>query len=413
MPQKRGYLYRAGRNPLDRRPLPSPSMPKRAARFSAAEPAWWFCAVSRTRSADGDQILAVIKGSAIKNDGSDKVGYLAPSVEGQAKADHRGSVDQRRRSRDDFLRRGAWNRHHRRRSDRGCGADSRVPPVHPRRTSFLRDRLLKSNIGHLGEAAGVAAFIKTVLALNTGRSRRVCISSHRIPRSISPTALSSSTRSSRPGPPRRPRRAGITSLGAGGTNCHVIVEEPPVRTAPGPSRRLAASCCFRPNAVGARNRHGQSRHSSRRSIRSSTWPTSPSLFTSAARGFRIDCALVCREPRRSHRACEAKSALSSPQGQPADRPVVFLFPGQGAAVSEHGARSLCFRTCLPARGRPCAEILKQPCGMDLREVIFPTAPRDGVREQLNQTAVDAAGAVSDRVRPREVVDELGRAAAAR
>ena len=55
-------------------------------RCLVAAPAWLFCAVSRMRLRDGDPIRAVIKATAINNDGASKAGYLAPSVTGQAEA---------------------------------------------------------------------------------------------------------------------------------------------------------------------------------------------------------------------------------------------------------------------------------------------------------------------------------------
>ena len=90
------------------------------------------------RVADGDQILAVVRGSAINNDGAQKVGYLAPSVERPGTRDlggarGRGGVRPPRVS----LRRGARNRHGDRRSDRGQGADAGVSRV-DRQARLLR-----------------------------------------------------------------------------------------------------------------------------------------------------------------------------------------------------------------------------------------------------------------------------------
>ena len=64
----------------------APSISARPAPCSAAVPASWCCGACATPCADGDRIYAVIKGSAVNNDGAGKVGYLAPSVDGQAAA---------------------------------------------------------------------------------------------------------------------------------------------------------------------------------------------------------------------------------------------------------------------------------------------------------------------------------------
>ena len=82
--------------------------------------------------ADGDTIHAVIRGSAINNDGAAKVGFTAPSVEGQAEviatAQAMAGVD----AGDDRLRRGARHRHAARRSDRGRGAHPGLRGGRPR-----------------------------------------------------------------------------------------------------------------------------------------------------------------------------------------------------------------------------------------------------------------------------------------
>ena len=116
-------------------------------------------------AADGDQILAIIKGSAITNDGSDKVGYLVPSVNGQTKA----IIEALTISEVDPETISYIEAH-------GTGTIVGDPIEMVALTQAFRQFTdknqfcaigsLKSNIGHLGEAAGVAALIKTVLALN-------------------------------------------------------------------------------------------------------------------------------------------------------------------------------------------------------------------------------------------------------
>ena len=116
---------------------------------------------------DGDTIHAVIRGSAVNNDGAAKVGYTAPSVDGQADV-----IARRSRVADvdpaiDRLCRGPRHRHGARRSGGNRGAH---PGVSRRDgpSDSARIGSLKSNIGHLDAAAGVAGLIKTVLALHTG-----------------------------------------------------------------------------------------------------------------------------------------------------------------------------------------------------------------------------------------------------
>ena len=86
LPHRQGYLYRGRRDPVARRPLPRLRRRMRPARSSAA--ARRIVVLRRLEDAlrDGDNIYAVIRGSAVNNDGSQKAGYLAPSVDGQARA---------------------------------------------------------------------------------------------------------------------------------------------------------------------------------------------------------------------------------------------------------------------------------------------------------------------------------------
>ncbi|MBX8601220.1 alpha/beta fold hydrolase [Pseudomonas cichorii] len=173
---------------------------------------------------DGDPILAVLRGSAINNDGHHKVGYTAPSV-----------VGQREVISDALLL-----------ADIECSSIGMIeahgtgtPLGDPIEVQALRDVFaqrsdiggcalgsVKGNLGHLDTAAGIASLIKTVLAVSHGR----------IPPSInfeqanpalqlenSPFRVPTQAREW----PAGPRRAGVSSFGIGGTNCHVVVEAIP------------------------------------------------------------------------------------------------------------------------------------------------------------------------------------------
>ena len=196
--------------------------------------------------ADGDHIWAVIKGSAINNDGAAKAGYLAPSVDGQAaavqKALDSAGVDAETL---DYI------------ECHGTGTYlgdpievSALTEAYQQTTSetgFCRIGSVKTNIGHLDTAAGVAGLVKTAMGLH-----------HRqIPPSLGYEA---------PNPAidfesspfrvndqltdwishRGPRRGAVNSLGVGGTNAHAIIEEAPR----GPRLKKAifrSTCCaFRP-----------------------------------------------------------------------------------------------------------------------------------------------------------------------
>jgi acyl transferase domain-containing protein len=187
--------------------------------------------------ADGDTIRAVIRGSAINNDGASKVGYLAPSVDGQARAiaEALAVADV------DPATIGYVEAH-------GTGtaigdpievaALTQAYRAHTDRRQYCAIGSLKPNIGHLDTAAGVAGLIKTVLALE---HRQIPPTLHfRAPNpecrfESSPFFVNATLRDW--APIDGVRRAAVSSLGVGGTNAHLIVEEAPRVPARGARRR--------------------------------------------------------------------------------------------------------------------------------------------------------------------------------
>jgi len=177
---------------------------------------------------EGDVIDAVICGSAINNDGANKVGFLAPSVEGQTEAIAQAlSMAQVEASSINFV------------ETHGTGTVIGDPiEVTALRQAYDLDshgseRLcgigsVKTNIGHLGEAAGAAGLIKICLAMRHGimpASLHFTSPNPALGIEESPFYVVDQNSPWERGP--TPRRAAITALGAGGTNAHMILEEPP------------------------------------------------------------------------------------------------------------------------------------------------------------------------------------------
>src|SRR5579871_3442876 len=174
-----------------------------------------------------DNIHAVILGTAINNDGARKIGYLAPSVDGQAEVVAE-ALDVAGVSAEDI----SYIETHGTGTIVGDPIEIRgLTQAFRRSTSregYCAVGSLKSNIGHLDSAAGVAALVKTVLALEN----------HELPPTLhfqspnphidfdhSPFFVNAALESWPSA--GAPRRAGVTSLGIGGTNAHVILEEKP------------------------------------------------------------------------------------------------------------------------------------------------------------------------------------------
>lgn len=183
--------------------------------------------------ADGDNIYAVIKGTAINNDGNDKAGFTAPSASGQvaaiASALEMAEVDSNSIS---------YVEAHGTGTSLGDPIEVRaLTQAYQESTEsdilpngYCRIGSVKSNFGHLGAAAGVAGLIKTTLALKNKKippSLNYQQANSEIDFESSPFKVATQLEDWDLNDHDRlvARRAGVSSFGIGGTNAHVIVEE--------------------------------------------------------------------------------------------------------------------------------------------------------------------------------------------
>ncbi len=282
--------------------------------------------------ADGDHIWAVIKGSAVNNDGAAKAGYLAPSVEGQADciATALGVAGVRADTVDYVECHGTGTY---------LGDPIEVAALTEafRRTTeakgFARIGSVKTNIGHLDTAAGVASLIKTTLALHHRQmppSLNFEVPNPAIDFDGSPFRVNDRLADW----PRRagPRRAGVNSLGVGGTNAHVVLEEAPEVVA-----SEASDWPFQVLTLSARSASALGEASSRLAAHLRAHPEQA----------LADVAFTLKEGRRafehrrvlvagSHEEAAAMLEAGDPrrvftQRRVGDAPeVVFMFPGGGA-----------------------------------------------------------------------------------
>jgi acyl transferase domain-containing protein/acyl carrier protein len=179
--------------------------------------------------ADGDHIHAIIKGSALNNDGALKIAYTAPSVDGQAaviaEAQATAGIDAETIS---------YIEAHGTGTTLGdpieIAALTKAFRITTDKNGFCAIGSVKTNIGHTDAAAGVANLIKTVLAL---KHRLLPPSLHfaqpnpQIDFANSPFYVNSTLAEWKTN--GTPRRAGVSSFGIGGTNAHVILEEAPTQ----------------------------------------------------------------------------------------------------------------------------------------------------------------------------------------
>jgi acyl transferase domain-containing protein len=186
--------------------------------------------------AEGDTIYAVIKGTAVNNDGADKIGYTAPSIEGQAAV-----ILEAQAVADVHPDTITMIEAH------GTGTPLGDPIEVAALTAAFRTRTVatgycalgtvKTNIGHTNAAAGVAGIIKTALSLHHKTippSLNFITSNPEINFEQSPFYVNTSPTAWTA--EHSPRRAGVSSFGLGGTNAHAILEEAPLQSPSGPSR---------------------------------------------------------------------------------------------------------------------------------------------------------------------------------
>jgi acyl transferase domain-containing protein/acyl carrier protein len=325
-------------------------------------------------AADGDCIYAVIKGSAINNDGSLKVSYTAPSVDGQAEVIVEALAD----AGVDPETIGYIETH-------GTGTTLGDPieitaltkafQASTDKKGFCAIGAVKANIGHTDAAAGVAGLIKTVLALKhkvIPPSVNFKRPNPKIDFPASPfyvnTALSEWKATD------SPRRAGVSAFGFGGTNAHVILEEAPVVGVSGPSRPWQLLTLSARTNSALETATDQLAEHFKQHLDQNLADAAYTLSV-GRRAFNYRRILVCRDhedavatlktqdPKRVFTACQEHR----------ERPVAFMFSGQGAQYVNMGRDLYHSELLFREQVDTCADLLKPRLGLDLRHVLYPEA----------------------------------------
>jgi acyl transferase domain-containing protein/acyl carrier protein len=337
--------------------------------------------------ADGDCIHAVIKGSAINNDGSDKVSYTAPSVNGQAKVIRAAQVMSEVEP--DTI---SYIEAHGTGTTLGdpieIAALTQAFRLKTQNKGFCRIGSVKTNIGHLDSTAGVAGLIKTVLALKHKQippSLNFEEPSPQIDFANSPfyvnNKLSEWTTNG------TPRRAGVSSFGFGGTNAHVILEEAPIPEPSGPSRSWQLLLLSTKTSTA---------------LSTATENLANYLYEHPSLNL-ADVAHTLQVGRwnLNHRrmvVCQnqedAINALKDPQRtfthyqEPCNRPIVFMFSGQGSQYVNMGRELYESEIVFREQVNRCCELLKPHLQLDLRTVLYPSEEKaQAVTQKLQQTAI--------------------------
>ncbi len=333
--------------------------------------------------ADGDHIVAVIKGTAVNNDGAGKVSYTAPSVGGQAEviqmAQALAGVGPETVS---------YVEAHGTATPLGdpielAGLTQAFRAGGATGNGFCAIGSLKTNVGHLETASGVAALIKTALALKHALlppSLNFSSPNPKLDLANSPFHVNTQLLPWPAGD--MPRRAGVSSFGVGGTNAHAVLEEAPADAPNPPSARewqlfvlSAKTETALDSATGNLARH---------------FRTDPALDPADA-AFTLQAGRRAWNHRRIVVARSVEDAAGALEGRDARRvfsradaregtPVAFLFPGQGSQAANMGAGLYQSEPVFRAEMDRCAEILLP--WFDLRGVLYPESGSD---PRLDQT----------------------------
>src|SRR5438128_2266962 len=347
---------------------------------------------------DGDEVYAVIKGAALNNDGSQRVSFGAPGVEGQSEvialAHALAGVDP------DTI---SYVEAHGTATPLGDPIEvaglTKAFRLGTQAKQFCALGSVKTNIGHLDVAAGAAGLIKTALSLHhkiipaslhfTGPNPKLDLED-------SPFYVNAALREwkARPGVPRR---AGVSSFGTGGTNAHVVLEEAPERKPSGPARPWQLLVLSAKSTEALERATTNLVEDLKQRARRDDGHGDPE----AARRELADVAFTLQIGRAGfiHRrvaACQdfadAATALGNRDPQRVfthqqrlqEPPVVFMFPGQGAQYAGMGSGLYRTEPVFRAEVDRCAEVLRPILGSDLRAVLFPP---DGSEKESEQQLV--------------------------
>ena len=330
--------------------------------------------------ADGDLVHAVILGSAINNDGAAKVGYTAPSVSGQAQAIRAALA----RSGADATSIGYVEAHG---TGTALGDPVEIAALGEafggggQREQPCLIGSVKTNLGHLDAAAGIAGLIKAVLTVKNGvippslhftepnPQIDFAAAGFRVADRLTPWPNGDA-----------PRRAGISSFGVGGTNAHVVIEQPPRVTPSGPGRRWQVLPLSAQTSTALSVSAGQ--------LADALAVAAPTAGEAEA-ACLADVATTLQTARRHRRhrlavVADSFAGAARAMREPAPeliaaahadgpRQVAFLFPGQGSQRPGMFGSLLAAERAFAEAVSACAELAAPFTGWDLRRRLAPDA----------------------------------------
>ncbi|UCH92862.1 MAG: amino acid adenylation domain-containing protein [Candidatus Aminicenantes bacterium] len=338
-------------------------------------------------TADRDNIYAVIKGSAINNDGFRKVGYTAPSIDGQAEVIKAAQLMAE-------VEPGSITYIEAHGTATRLGDTVEIEALkqafNTGKKGFCGIGTVKSNLGHLYSAAGVAGFIKTVLSL---KHRLIPPSLHfktpnpEIDFENSPFYVNTELKEWKNN--GYPLRAGVSSFGIGGTNAHVILEEAPKGTrglAPLPEYHLILLSAKTPTALEQQTKNLMEYLNTNPGINLADMAYTLQV---GRKHFPYRRMFVC--PTLAGNIDKLFLYIKKiPTGwsREENRPIVFMFCGQGSQYVNMGIDLYRTESIFRKEMDRCFEIIKPLTGFDLKEILYPgEATRTPGHQEITTLAV--------------------------
>jgi acyl transferase domain-containing protein/aryl carrier-like protein len=338
--------------------------------------------------ADRDRIYGVIKGSAINNDGAVKVGYTAPSEEGQAKVIRAAQI----MAEVEPETIGYIEAH-------GTGTTLGDPIEIAALTQAFRSSTdkkgycaigsVKTNVGHLDATAGIAGLIKAVLALDRKLippSLNFEAPNPQIDFENSPFYVN--TKLSEWKTNENNRRAGVSSFGFGGTNAHVILEESPVIETSSPSRSKQLLLLSAKTSSALETATANLANYLKQNPEINLADVAYTLKV-GRRVFDRRRMVVVDSIEDAVTALESNSPKVLTQCQESsERSVVFMFTGQGSQYVNMARELYESESIFRQECDRCCKLLEAQLGFDLRSCLYPTESEvEKAAQQLQQTAI--------------------------
>lgn len=388
IPERKGYLYQEGGmeapdghcRPFDAR-----------ARGTVFSRGCSMVLLKRLEDAvrDGDHIYAVLLDGAVNNDGDVKAGFTAPSVTGQVEAGIE-ALERAGVSGDDITFVEAHGTATALGDPIEVASLTQIFNEYTARKQFCALGSVKGNIGHTDVAAGTTALIKASLALrNRELPASVNFETPNPAIDFPQTAFFVNTERRRLERNGRPLRALVNAFGVGGTNATVVLEEPPVREVGDQERsqNVYLLSARSPEALDA----ATSRLAAHLDAHPDARPDDVAFTTQVGRRsfshrrYVVASGLADLKEKLSDPGRLTQHVVEKNDENPA---VVLGFPGQGNQFLYMGKDLYDAEPVFRAAVDECSELLAPTLGLDLRQILYPSADeRDEARKRLDETDV--------------------------